>query len=521
MLDLPLHELPLLRPLRAPGHAPRLQLSPALLTRLPRSVVRPRFDVAALQTGILHLGCGAFHRAHQAVLTQHAIEAEMAPGRLPPWGIVAASLRTGRLLPALRQQQGLYTVLERGPHALRAEVVGSLREVLHADADAARLRQVWLDPQLRLVTLTVTGPGYCADAAGRLDLDDAAVQADLMRPWPCSVPGLLVRGLALRRAVGLAPPVLISCDNLAGNGRLLRQVCVDMAALHDDGLAAWIARHVQFPCSVVDRIVPVADAADRRSAEALLGMSDAAPVVAEPFSQWVIQHFDGPRPRWEAAGAQFVDDVGPWELSKLRLLNGGHLALACLGLLAGCTSVAEVMAEPLLERYALRLLIDEQAPTLPPAGHDLRAYAHQLVARWRNPRIAHQLERVGRHASGKLPARLLAGLRCNLAQGRPAPLTLLAVAAWIWCASGHDPQGRALLAEDALQQRLARLGREAGHDAARLVQGFLGLHEVFGDDLARHPSLAAGLTEAVRRLQADGALATVSAALDGEMTACR
>ncbi|MGQ3055208.1 MAG: mannitol dehydrogenase family protein [Roseateles sp.] len=500
-----------------PRRAPLLlrpRLSPALLGRLPAGVARPRFDVHALRTGILHLGCGVFHRAHQAVLTQRAIEAGMTAGRLPPWGIVAASLRTGSALPALKQQQGLYTVLVRGPQGLRAEVVGSLREALHAQWDAARLQQVLLDPQLRLVTLTVTEAGYCLDpGSGRLDWQDAAVRADCHRPWPCTMPGLLVRGLAMRRMAGLAPPVLISCDNMPANGRQLRQICMDMAALQDDGLADWIGRNVQFPSSMVDRIVPATTEADRRCADALLGLTDAVPVSTEPFSQWVIEHFEGPRPLWEAAGAVFVDDVAPWEAAKLRLLNGGHLALACLGLLAGCATVAEVMAEPLMRRYALRLLIDEQQPTLPPGGPNISAYAHELVERWSNPRIAHHLERVGRNASGKLAARLLAGLRLNLASSRPAPLTLLAVAAWMRCASGHDPQGSALLRSDSLGDTLCRVGREAGDDAARLVDGLLSLREIFGDDLQRQPLVVAGLREGVRRLQCDGAVAAVGAAL--------
>ena len=222
-------------------------------------------------------------------------------------------------------------MIERGTGGSVAEVVGALREPMHAERDAKRLSRLILDPQLRLVTLTVTESGYRAEpASGRLDASDPEVAADLLGRRPRSVPGLLVQALALRRAAGLAPPVLISCDNVTGNGRLLRQVCLDMAALQSDTLAAWIERHVQFPCSMVDRIVPATTEADRELAASLIGVEDAAPVTAEPFLQWVIEHFDGPRPHWEAAGAEFVHDVAPWEASKLRLLNGGHLALACL-----------------------------------------------------------------------------------------------------------------------------------------------------------------------------------------------
>jgi fructuronate reductase len=502
-----------------PRPRPRLaataRLSPAVLEALPRSVKRPGFEIAALRTGILHLGCGAFHRAHQALMTQRAIEAETTRSGIPPaWGIAAASLRTHGIVDGLARQQGLYTLVERGPGGSVAEVVGTLREPLHAQRDAERLSHLVLDPQLRLITLTVTESGYCADpASGRLDLGDPDVAADLQGRPPQSVPGLLVQAMARRRAVGLAPPVLISCDNLPDNGRLLRQVCLDMAAWHSEPLAAWIERHVQFPCSMVDRIVPATTDADRALAARLTGVEDAVPVTTEPFTQWVIEHFDGPRPYWEAGGAEFVDDVAPWEASKLRLLNGGHLALACLGLLAGVTTVAEAMAEPLLAAYALRLLVDEQRATLPPSNHDIRAYAHQLVERWRNPDIAHQLERVGRNASGKLHPRLLAGLQMQLHAGRPAPLTVLAVAAWIWCASGLHPAGRVLVDDDHLQLELLRLGQQSDGDARQLVQRFLGLRSVFGDELPRHEAFVGPLVQAVRSLQQDGALGTVSAAL--------
>lgn len=348
---------------------------------------------------------------------------------------------------------------------------------------------------------------------------DPAVRADLRRTLPASMPGLVVRALALRRAAGLAPPVFISCDNVPHNGRLLRQVCLDMAAVRDDALASWIARHVQFPNSVVDRIVPAAGDADRALASRLIGVVDTAAVVTEPFSQWVIEAFDGPRPLWEAAGAEFVRDVSPWEVSKLRLLNGGHLALACLGLLAGCSTVAEAMDEPALADYAQRLLVDEQRTTLPPSGHDIRAYALQLLERWRNPAMAHRLDRVGRNASGKLHARLLAGLLRHLDAGRDAPLTTLAVAAWIWCASGHHPGGRVLVAEDRLHSRLLYLGRTSGGDLARLVRGFLSLQEVFGDALPRHDGWVERLVCDVRDLQRHGALAVVQAALRGARAA--
>lgn len=487
----------------------RPRLARGALRRLPPAVRRPAFDVEALRPGILHLGCGAFHRAHQAVFTQRAIEQEPGAAAAPaPWGIVSASLCRAATRDALRPQGGLYTVLERGPGGTRAEVVGSLCEVLFAPDDPAALLARFADPDIKIVTLTVTGPAYCVDAGtGRLCPDHPDIRRDLEARWPRSAVGVIAKGLAQARRAGRRPPVVLSCDNLAANGRTLRQAVVDYAALLDDRLAAWIAGAVQFPCCMVDRIVPTATAADREEAASLLGVADEAAVAAEPFRQWVIERFDGPCPAWEAAGARFVGDVEPWETSKLRLLNGTHMAIAYLGLLAGLRTVGEFVAEPAGAAYALRLMLDEQAPTVPPCGgHDLPAYARQLLERWRNPGIAHELARVGRNGSEKLPTRLLAALRDNLAAGRPAPCTILAVAAWILCASGRTPPGAAPppRLDDPLAEATRRLGEAAGDDDERLAGSFLRLEQVFGRDLPRHRPFRAALRRALGHLRRRG-----------------
>jgi fructuronate reductase len=297
----------------------------------------------------------------------------------------------------------------------------------------------------------------------------------------------------------------MSCDNLPGNGRTLRQAAMDCAALQDDGLAEWIGSAVQFPSSMVDRIVPATTEDDRADARDMLGLTDEAPVAAEPFRQWVIEEFDGPRPRWEAAGAEFVPDVAPWEASKLRLLNGTHMAIAYLGSLAGLQTVSEVVADPVFAAYALRFMLREQMPTLPPSGHDIRAYAHQLLERWRNPGIVHRLDRVGRDGSSKLQPRLLASLSDNLRAGRPAPCTTLAVAAWICCASGRaGPGGHPVQMQDPLGERMRRLGAATGHDAARLAEAALDLEEVFGPGLRHMAPFRSELCQAVAELQRRG-----------------
>jgi fructuronate reductase len=480
-----------------------------MLDLLPRSVARPRFDVEALHPGILHLGCGAFHRAHQAVFTQRALQAgnTAAP---EPWGIVAASLRKPDMRNALRPQHGLYTVLERGPQGLRAEVVGTVREILYAPEERAVLMARFVDPDIHIVTLTVTSAAYCIDTVtGHLSVRHPDIQRDLCSNVPQSALGILVEGLARVRRAGLRPPVVMSCDNLAGNGRVLRQAAMDYAALRDDSLAAWIGASVQFPCSMVDRIVPVVTEADQADAAAVLGFQDAAPVSAEPFRQWVIEDFEGPRPPWEEAGAEFVQDVGPWEASKLRLLNGTHMAIAHLGALSGLRTVAEFVADPAFGSYALRFMLREQLPTMPPSNHDIATYAHQLLQRWRNPGIVHQLTRVGRNGSEKLRDRLLASLRENLAAGRPAPCTTLAVAAWICCASGCTGRSEPVQMEDPLDQRLKAIGREAGADAERLTDLMLGVEEVFGTELPHCETFRTDLAQAVGALQRGGPRAAV------------
>jgi fructuronate reductase len=481
---------------------PRLSLS--TLTRLPRSVRRPRFDVTAVRRGILHLGCGAFHRAHQAVFTQRAMEA-VAQSEAPSWGIVAASLMKPAIRDRLRPQDGLYTVLERGPDRIQAEVVGALSEVVFAGEERAALLAHFSDPSIRIVTLTVTASGYCLDpATARLCPSHPDIQRDLRAAMPSSALGMLVRGLAEARRTGRRPPVVMSCDNLPANGRMLRQAAMDYAALYDDSLASWIGRSVQFPCSMVDRIVPATTETDTADAAALLGLADTAPVSAEPFRQWVIEDFEGPRPRWEAVGAEFVPDVGPWEASKLRLLNGTHMAIAYLGALAGLETVSDFVEEPDFAAYALRFMLQEQMPTMPPSGHDIQAYAHQLLERWRNPGIAHQLDRVGRNGSEKLQARLLASIHENLLAGRPAPCTVLAVAAWICCASRRVGMGEPVQVQDPLADRMRALGMAAGDDPGRLANLALGLEDVFGKDLPRLARFRTELAHAIAELQRSG-----------------
>lgn len=505
------------RDIPAAAPLPR-RLALPTMDALPSWIGRPAFDVRQLRPGILHLGCGAFHRAHQALMTQHAIEAESRPGPLG-WGIVAASLHRPDTVQALRRQDGLYSVVARGADMTTIDIVGTIRDTLFVPDDRARLLACFGNAAIRIVTLTITPAGYCTDAAGRLDPGHPDICRDLRDGGCRTAIALLVRGLALRRAMGLSPPAVLSCDNVPHNGALLRQACIDYAALADDGLAQWLAGHVQFPCTMVDRIVPSPRLGDDADVTRLLGMADCASVCAEPFLQWVIERFDGPRPLWESAGAEFVADVGPWEASKLRLLNGGHLVVAYLGLLAGYDTVQRAAADPVLADLALRFMIEEQMPTLPPSDHDIRAYAAQLLARWRNPALAHRLDRVGRDGAGKLPGRLIASLLDNLRDGRPAPCTMLAIAAWMRCAAGLLPPqpGSGLPPEDSLATTLRAVGQAHAASPATIVDAFLDRSGVFQESVRRNAEVRAGLVDAMTALHHLGVHKAMGSCLAGEM----
>ncbi len=365
-------------------------------------------------------------------------------------------------------------------------------------------------PEIAIISLTVTEKGYCHDpASGRLDWAHPDIVHDLATPErPRSAIGVLVAGLARRRARQTAPPTVMSCDNLPANGRTLRGLAIAFAARRDEALARWIEQAVAFPCSMVDRIVPATTAADIARIGATLGVHDAAPVVCEPFRQWVIEdRFAGPRPAWQLAGAELVADVAPYEEMKLRLLNGSHSAAAYLGCLAGLEHVFEVMAAPDFVVF-LRRMMAEIAPTLD-VPNDLDAYQATLLARFANPALAHRTSQIAMDGSQKLPQRLLGPIRDRLRTGGRIDHLCLAVAAWIRYASGRDEQGRTIEVADPLARRFAGIAAGAG-DPAALARGFFAVSEVFGADLPADPRFTGPVTDRLASLMARGARAAVA-----------
>src|SRR3954466_1796068 len=443
------------------------RLSLAALDRLPDECERLAYDVGAVRVVIVHLGIGAFHRAHQAVY----VDDRLAAGETA-WGICGVSLRSADTAEALAPQDGLYPVAVRSGAGERLRVIGSVRRLLVAPDDPAALLDAMTDPAVRIVSLTVTEKGYCHDpATGDLNPAHPDVAADLADPAsPRSAPGVLVEALRRRRAAGRKPFTVLCCDNLPENGRTVGRVLARFAGLRDPDLGRWGEPGVAFPSTMVDRIVPATSEADRAAVAARLGLEDAWPVMAEPFTQWVIEdRFGDGRPRFEEGGAELVADVAPYELMKLRLLNGSHSTLAYLGYLAGYETVSDTVANLAFARLIRRLMDEEITPTLTvPPGADLSRYKASLLERFANPALKHRTWQIAMDGSQKLPQRLLGTIRDRLRAGAPIERLALGVAAWMRYVLGIDEAGRPIDLRDPMSARLIDLAQAAGPDADRL-----------------------------------------------------
>jgi fructuronate reductase len=483
------------------------RLAPDALARAPADVARPRYDRAKVAPGILHLGLGAFHRAHEAVYTDAVLAED------PRWGIVGVSLQSPDVRDRLQPQGGLYSLLERDVAGTRVAVIGAIGRALYLGEDFSELVRAFADPRTKIVSLTVTEKGYCHDPASRRLLADhpglAHDYADPTRPQ--TTIGLLVAGLGIRRLAGGGPVTVLSCDNLPENGRLLAELVREYAGRVEPKMLRWLHENVAFPSTMVDRRAPATTAADYADAEARLGMRDAAAVVCEPFTQWVIEdRFAAGRPAWERAGAELVRDVVPYEAMKLRMLNASHSGLAYLGSLAGFEHTCEVVAVPAFATFARRLMREDAAPTLTlPPGVDAARYEAALLERFANPALKHRCEQIAADGSQKLPQRLLDTARARLAAGAPCEHVALAVAAWMRYVAGVDEQGRRFEVRDPLAARLATIARDQGPDAPTLARSYLAVREVFGDDLPRAPVFADAVGRAFASLCERGARATV------------
>lgn len=478
-----------------------VRLSPATLDKLPAATDRPAYD-RSQPVGVVHLGTGAFHRAHQATY----FDALMAAGETG-WMIQGASLRSARVAGQMNPQGGLYTLAVRDGHDERHRIIGAVRDVLVAPDDPAALVAALARPEVSLVTLTVTEKGYCIDpATGALRTSDPGVRADmggLNRPQ--TAPGFLVAGLKARREAGLAPFTVLSCDNLPDNGQRTRHAVLELARHIDRDLAGWIESEGAFPSSMVDRIVPATTADDIDALEAATGLRDEAMVKTEPFTQWVVEDwFAGRRPRLETVGVQMTNDVAAWEKAKLRLLNGAHSAIAYLGGLAGHEFVHRAMAAPGFAAFISRLWDEAEATLDPIAGFDPAAYRSELAERFANSALQHRTFQIAMDGSQKLPQRLLNSVRDHRAAGRPVPPALtLGVAGWMRWQAGVTDAGMRFEVDDPLAEE-TRAALSGG------VRGLIALEAVFGADLPNDPAFIDALEDAFALLEGQGAAAAVA-----------
>jgi len=491
------------RPLPVPE-----RLQPHHLGSLPTQVRRPAYEREAHGVGIAHIGIGAFHRAHQAVYVDDVLAREGGD-----WRIIGVSCRSGAVRDQLRPQESLYTLLELDDGAPQLRIIGSIADVLVVPTDPQAVHAVLSQPTTHIISLTISEKGYCHDpATGRLDAGHPDVLHDLAWPdQPRSTIGLVFRALRERQRRSTPPPTLLCCDNLPHNGATLRRVLLDFAELMDPALARWIDHEVAFPSTMVDRIVPATTPSDISMAAQALGFEDQGLVKAEPFTQWVIENrFAGRRPAFEAAGAQLVADVRPYEIAKLRLLNGSHSTLAYLGSLAGYAFAHEAVADGDFLALLRHIMQVEISPTLDPLpGFDIAAYQSALLARFANRGLRHSLWQIAMDGSQKLPQRLLEPLRLRLQRAQPIEALALAVAGWMRYATGHDELNRVYQVDDPLSAKLAAIVASGGTDAAALVGGFLSLTEVFGQDLPQQPTFRTALIRHLRSLFERGAHDTV------------
>lgn len=480
------------------------RLSDATLGALPANIAVPAYDRAAITPGIVHLGVGAFHRAHQAVFVDDCL------GRGETgWGIVAASLRSADTRDALGPQNNLYTYCERDGRGETLRVVGSIVEVLVAPENPALLLERLSDPRVRLVTLTVTEKGYLANLADRSLLrDHPDIAHDLANPQaPRSIYGFLLGAIQRRKAEGSVPLTLLSCDNLPSNGQVLSALLGEFAGLAAPELVAHIRDQISCPSSMVDRIVPATTAADREAVSGALGVEDAWPVVAEPYFRWVIEdRFPHGRPGLEASGAELVERVEPYEHMKLRMLNGAHTAIAATGQIAGLETVADVYADPRVRRFIDRYW-RQVAPTLSP---DLSAedYVEGLRSRFANPTLRHRTVQIASDASQKVPQRILAPLGELMDEGTEADAVLLALALWIRSCAARNEGGAAIVINDPAFNEWDAPDQDA-LPAEAVVERFLRFGRLFGGEWRDRKGFAERLTAALESIRKHGALGAI------------
>ncbi|HWK66275.1 MAG TPA: mannitol dehydrogenase family protein [Rhizobiaceae bacterium] len=471
------------------------------LTGLKQGVHKPSYD-RRRASGIVHLGTGAFHKAHQAVYTDDALERSGGD-----WMITGVSLRSPDVAAALNPQKGLYTLLTRGREGTSARIIGSIGQVLVAPSDRTAVLAALTKPETRIVSLTITEKGYGLDPkTGGLDRNHPAIAADLAEPSSMqSAVGLIVGALQQRRNRGDRPFTVLCCDNLPSNGQVVRRLALEFAAARNANMVPYLEAEVSFPSTMVDRITPASTERTFADTLAATGREDYASVETEPFSQWIIEdEFVAGRPEWEAGGALFVGDVAPYEKMKLRMLNGTHSMLAYSGFLAGCKYVRDAMADRDLALLAARHM-REAARTLGPVpGMDLDRYTAELCERFANPAMAHETWQIAMDGTQKLPQRILEPARIALREGLPLDAYAFAAAAWMRYALGMTDKGEIYTLRDPRENEIARALAGARRDARVVVDHLLALPGLFPDELSGSPKWRGALESKLQPMLAEG-----------------
>lgn len=451
------------------------RLNFSTLADLPSEVKQPQYDVNATTSGIVHIGPGAFHRAHQAVYTDLA----MAHGG--NWRIDGVSMRSKSLKEKLSGQDNLYSlvVLDNQPYT---QIIGAMNNVYVLGEDRDAIMASLTAPATHIVTLTITEKGYCLDNQGKLDAAHPDILHDKDFPGePVSAIGLLVAALKVRKENGASKITIVSCDNLSDNGSKLGAAVVAFAQLLDSELAAWISKNICFPNTMVDSITPATDDALVSQTAAALGVTDEWPIQREAFTQWVVEDkFSGPRPAWDKVGVTFTDDVHLFEKAKLRVLNGTHSTLAYTGTLCGIDTVFEAISKPDMEAFIRRLLKEEILPTIDAGDKmDLSAYADDILNRYHNKHIRHLLAQIAWDGSQKLPFRILNTVRDRIKAKASFNLLSVPVAAWILFIAKRQAAGETIT--DPMAERLLSLAEKHSGDTKALTDAVLNERDVFAE----------------------------------------
>jgi len=479
------------------------RLSPSTLPQLDEAIARPSYELSKHGSGIVHLGVGAFHRAHQAVYTDTVLAKHGGD-----WRISGVSLRSPTVAEQLNPQGGLYTVVSKNNNSCQYRVIGAIERVIAASNDSHEAIGQMAAPGTKIVSLTITEKGYCRDpSTGHLASKHPDIVADLNTPRsPGTAIACIVEALRIRRDHGLGPFTVMSCDNLPRNGFATQRVVVEFAGLLDENLSKWIERNTAFPSSMVDRICPATTGADRVAAAEALGLDDRGLIVTEPFSQWVMEdQFCNGRPRWEDAGAEIVSDVAPYETAKLRLLNGSHSAIAYIGCLEGYEYVHEVIGNDSIAVFIRHLMKDEIGSTLQvPDGFDVSQYIDNVIGRYHNSSLPYRTAQVAMDGSQKLPQRLITPAMERLDAGQSIHAISLAIAAWIRYVSSEDEHGKRREIDDPFSAQLASVPSSTTHRASHVVEAVLKLSDIFEPRAAASASLRNSLVASLESIIRNG-----------------